>query len=461
MTVEMTQALAQPDRVPPSPPGDRIFPHLRQALSDMIGLLFAAAEVGPVAAIRPGPRTAYVLSHPELIGHVLQDAAKNYEKHSVSFVRLRKNFGNGLLFNAGGEFWLRQRRIAAPAFHRARIEKFAEMMSQATQDLVHGWRAVAARGQSVDVATDMVKLTMRIVTLALFTSEVQQDTSDVRDAVSAVVEHVDQPAKAMFSEMRERLFGRNRRVDRALGTLHQVVDRIIAQRRGAAPQNDLLSMLMETRDQETGEGMTDQQLRDEVLSIFLAGHETTANVLSWCWYLLSKNPSIRRSLQTEVATVLGGRAPRLDDLPRLDLSRRVFHEAMRLYPPVWLLQRNAMKADNLGGYDIPAGSVLCFSPYVMHRHPAYWKNPEGFDPDRFLPEAEAQRPKYVYFPFSAGPRICIGNTFALMEAQIILATLVQHFELDLPSGRDVKPELLVTLRPHGGMPMTISARNPG
>lgn len=217
-------------------------------------------------------------------------------------------------------------------------------------------------------------------------------------------------------------------------------------------------MLMLATDEETGEVMDDRQLRDEVMTIFLAGHETTANALSWTFYLLSLHPDIERRMHAEVVEVLGDRTPTVDDLPRLSYTRQVLDESMRLYPPAWLISRSPIQDDEIGGYTIPAGETILISPYTMHRNPAYWDNPEGFDPERFTPEKQAARPRFAYFPFGGGPRICIGNNFALMESQLILAMISQRYRLHLVSGHPVAPQTMITLRPRYGILMTLHQR---
>ncbi|MGH2360382.1 MAG: cytochrome P450, partial [bacterium] len=218
---------------------------------------------------------------------------------------------------------------------------------------------------------------------------------------------------------------------------------------------DLLSMLMQARDEETGEGLSDRNLRDEMVTLLAAGHETTANALTWMWYLLSKHPDVERRLHTELASVLGGRTPSLQDLPRLKYTTMVIKEAMRLYPPIWVMQRKVVNDDEIGNYTIPAGSEVTISPYVMHRHPAFWENPEAFDPDRFSDERSVGRPRYVYLPFGGGPRLCVGHHFAMIEAQLITAMVAQAYHLDLVPGHPVEPRPWISLRPRQGLLMTL------
>ncbi len=250
---------------------------------------------------------------------------------------------------------------------------------------------------------------------------------------------------------------RNLAFKRARAELDRVVYDIIASRRRRhAPKGDLLDMLLAAREQGSGEGMTDRQLRDEVMTLLLAGHETTATTLTWTWYLLSKHPGAARKLRAELDVVLGGRLPGVGDLPALEYTQRVVRESMRLYPPVWVISRTAIEEDEIGGYTIPAGSILLLSQYAMHRHPDFWENPEGFDPDRFSPERSEGRHRYAYFPFGGGPRLCIGANLAMLETELILAILAQRYRLELLPGHPVEPEPLITLRPRYGMKMMLS-----
>ncbi|MDP3767798.1 MAG: cytochrome P450, partial [Dehalococcoidia bacterium] len=252
----------------------------------------------------------------------------------------------------------------------------------------------------------------------------------------------------------------NLRFRRAMRTLDDIVYGMIeARRNNGADKDDLLSMLLEARDEETGEGMSDKQLRDEVFTMFTAGHETTAAALAWTWYLLSQHPEAEGRLHNELGSVLSGRTPGLDDLQRLPYTRMVIEETLRLYPPVWSIGRMALREDTVLGYRIPAKGQVLLSSYVTHRHPEFWDEPERFDPERFAPERAASRPRYAYFPFGGGPRQCIGNEFAMMEAQLALATLAQRYRLRLVPGQVVEPEPAVTLRPRHGVMVTVEARS--
>jgi cytochrome P450 len=308
---------------------------------------------------------------------------------------------------------------------------------------------------------------MDMVGMALLGSDLGADAAQVREAVKVGQEHVNWRITHLFSLPERYPTPRNRRFHQALRTLDNVVYSIIDRRREvpASPEraegasgHDLLTLLLEARDDETGEGMTDDQVRDEVMTIFLAGHETTANALAWAWHLLSSHPEIEEHLHQEVDSVLSGRSPGFGDIAHLKYTRMVIDETLRLFPPVWAIARFPVRNDEAGGYGIPAYSQVILSPYVTHRHADFWEEPERFDPERFLPDRIAQRPKYAYFPFGGGPRMCIGSEFALMEGVLALATIAGQYRLRPVPNHKVEPEPLITLRPKGGLPMYIEPR---
>jgi cytochrome P450 len=395
---------------------------------------------------------ALLINHPDYIRHVLQDNHRNYDKHSFDYEVLKPVVGNGLL-TSDGDFWLRQRRLIQPAFHRQRIAALGEQMVQATETMLAGWEAFERRGEPVDAAAEMMRLTLTIVGRALF----GQDLSSAAARVGPAFSVVNAGVAALFrSFIPTTLKFRLPPMKGAIAELDEVVNGIIAERRaaiqaGESPGDDLLGMLLQARDEDGQTGMTDKQLRDEVVTLLLAGHETTANLLAWTWYLLSKNPAAAEHLRLELRRELAGCPPSIDDLPRLKYTRMVLQETLRLYPPAWIISRRAIQDDVVGGHPIPAGTVISISPYAMHHHPGFWANPEGFDPQRFSPEQVEGRPQYAYFPFGGGPRLCIGRDFALQEAIIILATVAQRYRLDLVPGHAVVPEPLITLRPREGV----------
>lgn len=428
-------------------------PHMRR---DPIGLLTRAAAMGSdVVRIPVGPRDLFLIKGPENARYVLQENQKNFSKQTRGYAALRKVLGNGLVTSEGG-FWLRQRRIAQPAFHRQRIAQFADTMVRLTEDMLPAFDAAARRGAPVDLATEMMTLTLRIVGWTLLSTEVAQESVRVSGALNALLHQVIERTTAIIDFPDVVPTPANLRLRRARAVLDDVVLRLIAERRRSGEDaGDLLGMLMSARDEETGEGMTDAQLRDEVMTIFLAGHETTANALTWTFYLLSSHPDVRRRLQNELSTVLGGRSPTFEDLPKLSYTLQVIQESMRLYPPVWILVRRSESDDVIAGFRVPKQAFVALPPFILHRDARIFERPEAFDPDRFAPDRASKLPRFAYLPFSGGPRVCIGNSFALMESQLILATLLQRFAFDLLPGHPVELDPAVTLRPRHGMQMTV------
>ncbi|MCB9625093.1 MAG: cytochrome P450 [Sandaracinus sp.] len=423
---------------------------------DRLRLLLSLRETyGDVVRLRFGAMTAHLVSDPELVQEVLHSRNREFGKETRGMHKLRLVLGLGLL-TSEGSFWLRQRRIAQPAFHRKRIAGFAERMVDASEDMVASWED----GQTFDAHHEMMKVTLRIVGETLLGTDVTGDADRIGAAVTHVVEDVNSRVNKLVDLGPPFPSRKNLAFERAMDTLDAVVlDMIAERRRSGVTGDDLLGMFMEVADEETGERMTDAQLRDEVMTIFLAGHETTANALSWAVYLLGTAPDVWRKLTAEVDAVLeGGRRATPADFPRLQYTRQVLEETMRLYPPAWMIARAPLADTTLGGYHMPAGSLIFLSPWVVHRHPDHWQSPEGFDPDRFAPGAEAGRHRYAYFPFGGGPRQCIGNNFALMEATLILATMVRDYRLDLVPGFPIELDPQITLRPKHGVRVVATKR---
>jgi len=371
---------------------------------DPLGFLIRTQKLGEVVRLRFLFSPAYLISHPESIKYVLQEHARNYNKDLITYTMFKPMLGQGLLINDGPS-WLHQRRLMQPAFHRTRLTTYGTLMTDATVAMLERWQACSEGGMPLNMAEEMMRLTLRIVGQALFTLDLNQEVGTVGYAVTTVLE--------LFGDYVFRPFPplgvptpRNRRLQRAIHALDQVVYRLIAERRTLQTEGrDLLAMLLLAQDEETGQGMNDRQVRDEVMTLLLAGHETTANTLTWTWYLLSQSPEIERRLHAELNEVLGGRVPTVADLPELEYTRMVIEEALRLYPPAPILSRKAIAADELRGYPIAANSMIMISPYAVHRHPALWEEPEQFDPERFTPERSAARPAYAYFPFG-GDHAC-------------------------------------------------------
>ena len=443
--------------LPPGPRGVPILGVLPAVRRNPTGVFMSAALLfGDVVYFRIGPRRGYLITNPADVRHVLQDNARNYHK-SPLYDKLRVWLGNGLL-TSEDEFWLRQRRIAQPAFHHQRIAALASVMAAAARDAAVQWRTIASGDQPVDVDQEMMRLTRTVVLRALLGADLGPFAAKIDHAWAIINQHIGESFWSLG--LTDRLpTSKRRRFQAARAVLQGAVDHVISQRRrNPSDSADLLSMLLSARDEETGEAMTDEQLRVEVTTFLLAGQETTSLALTWSWYLLSQHPGAQRRLEEEIDGVLNGRPPEYADLMNLPYTRMVIDEALRLYPPAWGFSRQALADDELGGFRLPRGWLAFVIPYVLHRLPAFWEHPEAFDPERFLPERSAERPKFVYLPFGAGPRQCIGKQFALIEAQLILATLAQGYRLHLVPRHRVEPWPLISLRPRFGMPMVIERR---
>lgn len=417
-------------------------------------LLDLHREYGDVVRVRFGPMLFHMVSHPDHVKHVLVDNAARYHKGERFKQAASPLIGNGLLLSEG-DFWRRQRRIAQPTFHRQRLARFVSAMAAATDETLTRIAARAAAGRSFDVAEEMARLTLRIVGRTFFGIELGGDADEVGPAIEFLNEHASDRIFNPIPFVEKLPTPDNRRFVAAIAMIDRIIYGILDERRRAGREgDDLVAMLLEARDEETGERMTDRQLRDELVTFYLAGHETTSNALAWTLYLLSKHPTIERELRAEARAVLGDRAPTLEDLAKLRLTTAVIEESMRLYPPAWITSRLALADDEIAGYHVPSGSQVFLAAYVTHRDTRFWDNPEGFDPARFSPDQVKGRPRYAYWPFGGGPRVCIGNHFAMMEMQIIVPMLVRTFRLDLVPGARVVPNPVVTLRLKHGLPMT-------
>jgi cytochrome P450 len=441
---------------PPGPPEHWLYGSALAIRRDPLGYgLDMFRQYGNVVSSRFLIWPQYMVFHPSDVKRVLQEHHQQYSKDTYLFKFLRPVVGLGLFTN-DGQSWLHQRRLMQPAFHRQHLAAFATIMTGAAAELLEGWHTAAREERPLDISREMTRLTLRVVGQALFSV----DLTDEADSVS-------QAFTALLTPLSDYLFNpvpplgvptpRNRRIHRSMRDLDSVVHGIIAARRSEG-QNDLVTMLLAARDAETGKGMSDKQVRDEVMTLLLAGHETTANLLTWTWYLLAQHPEAERRLRAELAQVLGGRIPTVEDLPRLTYTTMVLEESLRLYPPAVGFNRKALAEDELGGYRVPANTLIWLSPHVTHRHPEFWDDPEAFDPERFAPERVAARPHFAYFPFGGGPRQCIGNNFAMMETQLVLATIAQRYQLRLVPGHPVEPQVLLAMRPRDGLLMTLDAR---
>lgn len=468
----------------PMPPALPYVGHLRALRTDMLGsLLRWGRDFGPLVRLQFLRQPVYLLVDPEGIKRVLQDNHRNYQKQTRGYKAVRLLLGNGLL-TSEGDLWLRQRRIAQPAFKREPLAALLPAMDQAAKGAAERLDQVAVRSETVDIHTEMTRLTLRIVSETLLGRDISGDA----DAVGAALAVALAEAEARITGVALPLWvptPRNRRLQEALGLLHRIVDQTIEERRarGAAAgvardlqprlpgvARDLLALLMDARDEQTGQGMTDAQLHDEVLTMFLAGHETTANQLTWTLYLLAQeeNRAAAQKLTEEHHAFLaeqGDRPLQATDLRRLRYSDQVLRESMRLYPPAWIFSRAPTEEDELCGFTVEAGSWILISPYMMHRLPKLWPEPERFLPERFAgpdgDEGQApgteERPRYAYFPFGGGPRLCIGQNFAMMESLLLLLRLWPRYRYSIVPGQTITPLPQVTLRPVHGIRLRLQA----
>ncbi len=444
---------------PPGPRGHVLFGSASVIQRNPTQMYLALArDYGDIVRIRFVLWPTYMLFHPDYVKHVLQENHQNYNKDVYTYHALKPFVGDGLITN-NGQPWLRQRRLIQPVFHRKHLATFGTLMSNATVALLKRWQRDVQPDQPLDIAAEMMRLTLQIVGQVLFHVDLSDQAVQAGQAFMTLNKLLSDYIHAPFPPLSIPT-PRNRRLQVARQTLDAVVDRIIAEHRlQNAETGDLLARLLLARDEETGEGMSDRQVRDEILTLLFAGHETTANALSWAWYLLAQHPEVEQRLRTELDDALGGHQPTLEDLPNLPYTRMVLEETMRLYPPAWSFGRKAIANDEVGGYAVPANTWVWLSPYVTHRHPLFWENPEVFDPERFTAERVAARPRYAYFPFGGGPRMCIGSHFAMMQAQLVLATVAQVYQFRLVPGHPVEPEALLSLRPRYGLPMTLQTVN--
>jgi cytochrome P450 len=450
---------AQPDSsaYPPGPRGYPILGVLPQLRSDPIRTFLDAADrYGDVVHLKAGPYHGFLVCDPADIKHVLQDNARNYHK-SPLYERLRDSLGNGLL-TSEDSFWLRQRRLAQPAFHRQRLIEMADAMASCTEQMLERWERMASIGEAVDLVAEMMALTQGIIVRTMFSTDLGETAEIVNRTWPIINRRIGETFWSSKLETALPLPA-NQRFRRALQELDTVVYRIIAdRRRSGRDEADLLSMFLSARDDETGTGMTDRQLRDEVMTMLLAGHETTSLALSWLYYLLSQHPDADHAIADEVDRVVGGGRLTFTHVDRLTWTRRVLEESLRLYPPAWGFSRLALADDVLGGYHVAKGSIVFVIPFVVHRRPKLWTDPERFDPNRFAPERESMRPRFAYIPFGGGPRGCIGNQFAMLEAVLIVASIAQRYRIELIADQQIRAEPLITLRPVPGIRGTIRRR---
>jgi cytochrome P450 len=434
-------------------PGEFALAVVRRPLALFTGL---AQRYGDVAGIRIASQPVVLVSDPDRIRDVLVTHGRMFHK-GRGLERAKMLLGEGLL-TSEDELHLRQRRLAQPAFHRARIAAYAETMSSYAARRSETWRI----GERLDVAREMAAYTLAVVGKTLFDADIEGEAHEIGEALGAAIEAFNLSVLP-FGELLERLpLPVTRRFRRGRERLDATIYRLIAERRASGEdRGDLLSMLLLAQDSEgDGGSMSDVQLRDEAMTLLLAGHETTANLLSWTWYLLSQHPEVESRLHSEIDAVPTEQFG-AEDLARLPFTRAVLSESMRLYPPAWILGRRAVQAYRIEEHELPARTIVLMSQWVVHRDPRWWPDADRFRPERWMPGGSAldpARPKFAYFPFGAGTRVCIGEQFAWLEGTLALATIARRWRLRLVPGVSVVPQPIVTLRVRGGLPMTAHAR---
>lgn len=417
---------------------------VRMEFDSLAYLTENAEKYGSFFAIYAGKNVTYIITDPQLAHEVL--VTRHQEFHKAEMIRkaVAPFASNGLL-TSEGDFWKRQRKLAQPAFHFQRIAAYGDVVTKETSKLIANWQS----GENRDIALEMMALTLKVVNKTLFNIELSGEVEHIGALTTIILEAANDRLNS-YNPIFERIFKRQqRREEAAINELNRIIDGIIDEhRQQGTDSGDLLSMLLEARD-EDGKPMDAKQLRDEVVTLFIAGHETTANTLTWAFYLLSENPGVSEKLMAEIAT-LKGQTPTVRDLPQMPYSEQVIKETMRLYPAAGGVTRQPLHDIELGGYRIPKGSNVAISTYAMQRDPKLFPDPLRFDPERFAPENEGNIPRYAYLPFGGGPRICIGNSFAMMEARLALITILQQWKVTLAPNQKVRAEQLFTTRPKGG-----------
>ncbi|RSN05696.1 cytochrome P450 [Nonomuraea sp. WAC 01424] len=454
MTALGTRPVALGGRVPPGPPPWAAPVLYKRLVSDRLALLSrATARYGDAVRMTIGPKAIYLFNHPDHAKHVLADNSGNYRK-GIGLDEARRVIGDGLL-TSDGERWRQQRRTIQPLFQNKRLAQQDTVLAEEAGRLVARLRAKAGGGP-VDVAGEMTGLALGVLGRTLLAADL-----GAHDSIGHAFEGVQD--QAMFEMVTLAMvplwlpLPLHLRFRRSRRELHRIVDLLVAERlANPTGGGDLLSLLIESTGLREDPGPARQRLREELITVLLAGHETTASTLSWAFHLLDRHPEVRERVHAEAVSVLGDRPPVYEDLRRLTYTAAVLEEVMRLYPPVWALTRVAREDDEVGGYRVPAGADVLISPYTLHRHPAYWRDPDAFRPERFEPGAPSDRPRYAYIPFGAGPRFCVGNHLGMMEATFVLAMVTRELRLTGLPGRRAVPEAMLSLRVRGGLPMTVS-----
>ena len=448
----MIQSDPQATPTLPLPPAPRS--GLRDLVRDPLNFFLSLTrQYGDIVCYRPAPDTAYIINHPDYVRHVLVDNHRNYSKDTYSIQVFKKVVGDGLV-TSEGEAWQGQRRMMQPAFAHTRLAALEPMIVGAIQDMLDNWQHAYETNQPLDIAREMAALTLTVTSRALFGVDLGDEVREIGEWVNRAALQFEKPSRPQVQESAQ--------------AIRTIVDRIVQERRhDFSDKGDLLSSLMLAHDEQNNLKMNDAQLADQVMTLLIAGYETTANALTWTWYLLSQNPWAWDRLRSEIHNAMSGQGKgRATSLPSslslyipalatMPYVRMVFDESLRLYPPAWMIGRRALGADEIGGYIVRPGTVIAVCVYTLHRNPVFWNEPDVFDPGRFSDSATRSRYKYSYIPFGAGPRQCIGNNFGLLEASLAIACIADRFELRLAPEIEVKPQPLFVLRPNRDLMMTL------
>jgi cytochrome P450 len=462
MNLIHTAAVASPPaaKSPPGPRGNRLLGNVLEFKNDTVGAIVRGWRgYGDAVCFRGvGPFfPLYLFVHPDQVEYIFQENFRNFRRQDFLRKKFRMVVGNGLV-TSEGESWVRQRKLAQAAFQRERLNLIAPAMAATTDETLTRWRELAARHESIDIQSEMMHLILAILTRTLFGVDMSGEAAAVEHSVATQAKYLNDRLNSPVDIPERAPLPVQKRFLEARATLNKVVDGVIAERRRTGEdKGDLLSILLQAKDEETGEPISDEQARDEIKTLLIAGHETTATTLGWTFYLLSKHPEVTEKVRAEIAEVLGDRAPEADDVPNLKYTTMVLYESLRLYPPLWIVSRMPIEDDVVGGYPVKAGTSIIICSYLTHRHPDFWDNPEGFEPERHTPEQMKARHRYSFIPFGGGPRGCIGFPFAIMEMPIVLARVMQQFKLSLVPGQQVEPESAISLRQKQGARMLLES----
>lgn len=431
----------------PGPRGDFLLGSLGEFRKDPLGLLLnSALRFGDITRFKIGPVLAHLVNHPDHVGYVLVQNAHNFDKQTRSVAKIRATCGRSLL-STDGEIWLRHRRLIQPTFQPELVKRFVPVVHSETSRILDRWTEAARTQRPLNIVSEMMQVTLAIAARSLFGAEIARDAATVESSLAVILNDTWRRLESWFDPASLSPVMHRRSFRTALQSIDEIVYRMIGARRQQTDGcHDLLSILIEAHDNQRGTRLDDQELRDACITLLLAGHETTANALAWCCYLISQDPVVQEELYDESAAVLQHRPPAATDVDKLIYTGKVFAEAIRLYPSIWIMERRVVADDEVAGYALPKDSTLLISPYVLHRHPEFWPDPGRFDPERFSPEASEERPQFAYLPFGAGAHQCVGRHMALLVARLVLATIFQQFRLCLVPGQSIRPLAGITLR---------------